>query len=104
MGFRDGASSASAPCGHFGPTFGRCGSPKRVEELGDSFFVLHHDVVEHVDDIVLFVDAVLGDPDDGVVELLGIPDDLRDIILNVVHIFLVHRDNDIPPFFSCLPR
>ena len=58
----------------------------RVEELDDSFLALHHHVVEHVDDIVLILDAVLGDLLDGVVELLVVLDNLRDVIVDVVRV------------------
>ncbi len=68
------------------------------------FLSFHHHDVEHVDDVVLVLDAVLGDLVDGVLELLGAPDDLRDDLLDVMHVIeflvildlLVVRNDDFP--------
>ena len=79
---------------------GRRSSPKRVEELDDSVFSFRHHIVEHIDDVVVVLRAVLDDLLDGDVELLVVPDDLRDILLDVVRVFL--RDDDILSFFIVL--
>ena len=76
----------------------------RVEELHDSFCCLHHYVGGHVDDIVVVLDVVLDDHVDGVRELLVVPDDLRDILVDVMHVLellvvlglLEVRDDDVP--------
>ena len=71
----------------------------RVEELDDFFMSLHHHVVEHVDDIVVVIDALLDDLLDGVAELLVVPDDVRDVLVDVVHVLLeLLRDGDISVF------
>ena len=58
-----------------------------VHELNDYFFSFHHHVVEHVDDIILVIDIVLGDLVDGVLELVVVLDDLRDMFVDVVRVF-----------------
>ena len=75
----------------------------RVHERHDIFFIHHHHVVEHVDDIVLVIDVVvLGDVLDGVLDLVGVPDDLRDALVDIVLVLgllvdlPVVRDADIP--------
>ena len=72
-----------------------------VDKLCDSFFPFLHHVVEHVDDVAFASGAVLtffSDLGDGVLELLDVPDDLRDVLVDVVHVLLllVIRDDDIP--------
>ena len=70
----------------------------RVEELLDSFFSLHHHVLENVDDVVVVLGAVLDDLADGVLELLVVPDDLRKVLVDVMHVLELHvvRETDIP--------
>ncbi len=87
-----------------GPTCGRLSGPMHVHELLDLFLTLHHHVPEHVDDIVLVIDVVLVDRDilDGVLELVGVPDDLLDALVGIVLVLgllvelPVVRDDDIP--------
>ena len=63
-----------------------------------SFLSLLHHVVEHVDDVALVLDAVLGDLVDGCLELLVVPDDIRDVLVDVMHVLglLLLLDVDIP--------
>ncbi len=60
-----------------------------VHELLDPFFSLNHHVVKHVDDVVLVVDIVLVDLVDGVLELVVVPDNLRDMFVDVMHVFFL---------------
>ena len=62
-----------------------------------------HRVVEHVDDVGFASGAVLTlfclyDLVHDVLELLVVPDDIRDVLVDVVHVLLllVIRDDDIP--------
>ena len=85
-----------------GPTYGRRSGPMHVHELHDLFFSSHHHVVEHVDDIVLVIDIVLGDLVDGDLELV-VPDDIRDILVDIMRVLellvapglLVVRNDDM---------
>ena len=54
-------------------------------------------VVKHGDDVDLAFAVVLDDPVDGVLELLVVPDGLRDVLVDVVRALclLVTRDDDI---------
>ena len=88
--------------GQIGPTCGRHNCPKCVEELVDFFFSFGHHILEHIDDVVVVLRAVLDHLLDGDVELLVVPDDLRDILLDVVRVLLILRDDDIPSFFIVL--
>ena len=74
----------------------------RVEELDDLFFSFYHHVVEHVDNIVVVLDAFLDDALDGVVELLVVPDGLRDVLVDVVHVLLELLRDGYIPFFELL--
>ena len=55
----------------------------RDEELLDPFSSFMDHVVQHVDDVAVLAIVLLGDLVDGVLELLVVPDDVRDILLDV---------------------
>ena len=62
----------------------------------------HHHTTEHIDDVVVFLHAVLDDLLDGVVELLVVPNHLRDVLVDVVHVLLELLRGDDIPFFELL--
>ena len=69
----------------------------RDEELLDPFSSFLDHVVQHVDDVVVLAIVLLGDLVDGVLELLVVPDGVRDILLDVdIPFFELLRD--IPMF------
>ena len=80
----------------------------RDEELLDPFSSFMDHVVQHVDDVAVLAIVLHGDLVDGVLELLVVPGDVRDILLDVDIPFfeLLHdisffellllRDGDIP--------
>ena len=83
----------------------------RVEELLESFFSFTDHVVQHGDDVVLVPIVRLGDLVDGVLELLVVPDDVQDILVDAVHVLgllLVVLGDDMPLSFflilsNCVP-
>ena len=99
-------------CGQFGPTCGRRSCPKHVEELVDLLFSFRHHILEHIDDVVVVLRAGLDDLLNGGVELLVVPDRLRDVLVDVVHVdillggdipfFELLRGDDITCFFQLL--
>ena len=55
-------------------------------------------IVEHVDDVVVALAVVLHDPVDGDLELLDVPCDLRDVLVDVMRVLglLLLLEVDIP--------
>jgi hypothetical protein len=78
--------------------YGRQSSPIRILELIESFFSFLDHIVEHVDDVVVALAVVLHDPVDGDLELLDVPGDLRNVLVDVMRVLglLLLLEVDIP--------
>ena len=74
----------------------------RVDKLLESFFSFLHHVVKHVDDVVVDPVFVLQDRVDGDLELLDVPDGLRDVLVDVMRVLdlLLLLEVDIPVCLS----